>query len=159
MSIGKGVFTLKILPNGVIFGPFEGALTSTNGWRIKDNKFMTDQNANWMKFVACASDQFSKNLDIFQLEGKLYFQTNREIKAGEELLICYIQEVMIKLENEEECYFVPVEKEESSKIFACTLCCLGFRLEKCLTEHKSKCPHAEHNKDVEGMYQLNVLKQ
>lgn len=152
----KGVFLLKTLPKDVMFGPFEGISsiksTEEHSWRIKDNKLLNIKNGNWMKDVACAANVSNKNLDIFEIKGSLYFQTNREIMEGEELLIYYDDKDIQKSNNSEEFFYTPQKQEKLSKIFACTLCCLGFRSIKCLMEHKSKFPHGEPNRIFKGVY-------
>lgn len=154
-SLGKGVYLLKSLPKDIIFGPFEGisAIKTTEmryRWKTKDGKLVNIENGNWMKNI-CAANALSKNLDIMQIDGKLYFRTNREIREGEELLVYYDDEEIHTSSDSEECYFVPKEGVKVPKIFACMLCCLGFGLDKCLMEHKSKCPHAADNRSIKGM--------
>ena len=53
---------------------------------IKANK--TGQSA-WMKYVQCARNTTEQNTVLFQFGANIFFQTCREIRAGEELLVWY----------------------------------------------------------------------
>lgn len=141
--INIGVFALKTIPKDVILGPFEGISAAQydkmNMWKMKGRKLANIKGGNWMQFLTIGMTADDKNLDAFQFNGNIYFQTNRDIHEAEELVIFY-NEYKRKISNtDKEGYYIPGIAEKSEKVYACTLCCLGFSSDKCLLEHKSKC--------------------
>lgn len=45
--------------------------------------------SNWMRYVNCAPSEEQQNLVAFQYNGGIYYQTSRDIKPCEELVVWY----------------------------------------------------------------------
>jgi len=99
-----GACSLKDIPVGTWFGPFEGKLVRRNEviggsmsesmWEIfhdgEVSHFLDGQNQNtWMSFVKCARHKKEQNMVVFQYHGCIYYRTTREIAPGSELLVWY----------------------------------------------------------------------
>ncbi|KAK3752002.1 hypothetical protein QZH41_010974, partial [Actinostola sp. cb2023] len=102
-----GVFcSEKPIKSGTRFGPYNGSvLRDEELCEIKDNVtawevFQEDGKVshyvdgrrspeNWMKFVRCAHHLNEQNTSLVQRGNKLYYETSRDISAGEELLVWY----------------------------------------------------------------------
>lgn len=142
----KGVFALKIIANGVNFGPFEGIKPKIENnvcaWELIDGKFVdgqTNDMLNWMRFVNCTFRHEESNLIVYQQNGNLYFQAHEQVNVGEQLLV-FIDENCITLDNKMRRYLTPDAQKEKKSIYACTFCCLGFNSEFHLWKHKFHCP-------------------
>uniref|UniRef100_A0AAY5EB77 PR domain containing 14 n=1 Tax=Electrophorus electricus TaxID=8005 RepID=A0AAY5EB77_ELEEL len=113
-----GVFADKsTIPKGTRFGPFRGKLVNTSEiktyddntlmWEIFENgrlsHFVDGKGAsgNWMSLVKCARFPEEQNLIAVQCEGQIYYETCKEVRPSQELLVwygdCYVQFLGIPL--------------------------------------------------------------
>nr|XP_057915384.1 PR domain zinc finger protein 14 [Doryrhamphus excisus]XP_057915385.1 PR domain zinc finger protein 14 [Doryrhamphus excisus] len=113
-----GVFTDKTsIPKGTRFGPFQGKLVNTSEiktyddntlmWEVFENGRLSHfvdgrgGTGNWMSLVKCARFPEEQNLIAVQLQGQIFYEACKEIKAKQELLVwygdCYMQFLGIPL--------------------------------------------------------------
>ncbi|KAF7658186.1 hypothetical protein LDENG_00016490 [Lucifuga dentata] len=113
-----GVFTDKSsIPKGTRFGPFQGKLVNTSEiktyddntlmWEVFENGRLSHfvdgkgGSGNWMSLVKCARFPEEQNLIAVQVQGQIFYETCKEIRPGQELLVwygdCYIQFLGIPL--------------------------------------------------------------
>ncbi|RXG59464.1 putative histone-lysine N-methyltransferase PRDM7, partial [Armadillidium vulgare] len=95
IEAGLGVWTYANLPQGLLFGPYEGRVNSDvksgsesgYGWKIRNNiqpgkciDALDPTVSNWMRYVNCSRSYRETNLSAFQFKGEIYYKTIREIK-------------------------------------------------------------------------------
>lgn len=94
----------KRISKGTRFGPYTGSivlplemrsLEKDCVWEIFQDGELThyvdgagDQ-SNWMKYVNCARHETEQNLILIQEEGELFYEVNKDIAEGSELLVWY----------------------------------------------------------------------
>uniref|UniRef100_A0A4W4E6N9 PR domain containing 14 n=1 Tax=Electrophorus electricus TaxID=8005 RepID=A0A4W4E6N9_ELEEL len=139
-----GVFADKsTIPKGTRFGPFRGKLVNTSEiktyddntlmWEIFENgrlsHFVDGKGAsgNWMSLVKCARFPEEQNLIAVQCEGQIYYETCKEVRPSQELLVwygdCYVQFLGIPLTLKE--FFhdnEPMPSEDSGEGYKCDRC-------------------------------------
>ncbi|CAF4952303.1 unnamed protein product [Rotaria sp. Silwood1] len=109
-TAGLGVFAIKEFPKNTFFGPYTGerhrsterANKSGYAWTIEDAEgnvynyidASNPSHSNWLRYVNCPTRQVDENLIPVQFNGELYYQTSRDIKAGEELFVYYGEEAL-----------------------------------------------------------------
>ncbi|CAF3704350.1 unnamed protein product [Rotaria sp. Silwood1] len=109
-TAGLGVFAIKEFPKNTFFGPYTGerhrsterANKSGYAWTIEDAEgnvynyidASNPSHSNWLRYVNCPMRQVDENLIPVQFNGELYYQTSRDIKAGEELFVYYGEEAL-----------------------------------------------------------------
>ncbi|XP_061778446.1 PR domain zinc finger protein 14 [Nerophis ophidion] len=100
-----GVFTDKIMAKGTRFGPFQGKLVNTSEmktyddntlmWEVFENGRLSHfvdgrgGTGNWMSLVKCARFPEEQNLIAVQIQGQIFYEACKEIKAKQELLVWY----------------------------------------------------------------------
>nr|XP_033784440.1 histone-lysine N-methyltransferase PRDM9-like [Geotrypetes seraphini] len=109
---GLGVWcTLAAIPQGVLFGPFEGDLGGVDQLSVFYHSMVKAQSlhctgslnesfSNWMMFVNCAEREEAQNLALFLLEGRIYYRACRAIYPAEELLVWHQDSTCEKLKEE-----------------------------------------------------------
>ncbi|XP_071552552.1 uncharacterized protein [Panulirus ornatus] len=130
-AAGEGVWTCASLPQGLVFGPYEGHIfkyvprgaESGYAWRLKSSKccsLLVDSfkksSSNWLRYVNCAQTPSEVNLDAFQYKGNIYYVTCCDIKSDTELLVWYGEEYGKELGLSSTCYneiSVPAAQEET----------------------------------------------
>ncbi|KRT84105.1 hypothetical protein AMK59_115, partial [Oryctes borbonicus] len=137
-----GVIALRAIPQGVIFGPFEGVVPviegNTSKWKVNEGKFdyLEDPKClNWMHNIRYSDELFLRNLMPFQCEDQLFYQSTQLIEEGEEMLVCFDN----SNSNDDGYIQLPVIKEELENVYACTFCCLGFCSVTFLLKHNTIC--------------------
>ncbi|XP_076866815.1 PR domain zinc finger protein 14 [Brachyhypopomus gauderio] len=139
-----GVFAGKsTIPKGTRFGPFRGKLVNTSEiktyddntlmWEIFENgrlsHFVDGRGAcgNWMAVVKCARFPEEQNLIAVQCDGHIYYETCKEVRPSQELLVwygdCYVQFLGIPLTLKD--FFVdsePMPSEDSGEGYKCDRC-------------------------------------
>ncbi|KRT84592.1 hypothetical protein AMK59_1580 [Oryctes borbonicus] len=138
-----GVITLKTIPHGVTFGPFEGLVPiiveNTSKWKINMGKldYLRDPRClNWMQYIRYSEDLLCRNLMPFQYDNQLFYQSTRLIEEGEELLV-WFENGNTKDNNYIQ---LSVIKKELEDVYACIFCCLGFNSATFLLKHNTVCP-------------------
>ncbi|CAF1641713.1 unnamed protein product [Adineta ricciae] len=105
---GLGAFVLKSFPKNTFFGPYTGdrhrsaERANQSGYvRLKAYaegniyNYIDARNpvrSNWLRYVNCPIRKEDENLIAVQFNGELYYQTKRDVKAGEELFVYYGEE-------------------------------------------------------------------
>ncbi|XP_015279361.1 PREDICTED: PR domain zinc finger protein 14 [Gekko japonicus] len=100
-----GVFCTQAIPRGVRFGPFQGRVVNTSEIKTyDDNSLMWEifedgrlshfidgrgASGNWMALVNCARFPEEQNMTALQCQGRIYYETCKEISPGQELLVWY----------------------------------------------------------------------
>ncbi|KAG7458469.1 hypothetical protein MATL_G00220640 [Megalops atlanticus] len=126
-----GVFAQALLPQGWIFGPYEGERLLSQqsctkySWAVKDKGFFfyvdasDESKSNWMRYVSCASSLEEQNLTVFQYRSQIYYRVCRPIPAGTELRVWIGREyaTMLGLQQGDRIKFEFGEKEILMKIF------------------------------------------
>ncbi|XP_068160647.1 PR domain zinc finger protein 14 [Antennarius striatus] len=141
----RGVFTDKSsIPKGTRFGPFQGKLVNTSEiktyddntlmWEVFENGRLSHfvdgrgGSGNWMSLVKCARFPDEQNLIAVQVQGQIFYEACKEIRAGQELLVwygdCYMQFLGIPLTLKD-------SKEDSSAIPATEDAGEGFKCDRC----------------------------
>ncbi|GCB74449.1 hypothetical protein scyTo_0003539 [Scyliorhinus torazame] len=139
-----GVFCSQtLIPKGVRFGPFTGKVVNMSEIKTyDDNSFMWEifENgrlshfidgkgtaSNWMALVNCARSPQEQNLTAVQCEGKIFYETCKDVSERQELLVwygdCYLQFMGIPVtlkEMPESPFTEPAE--ESGEGFKCERC-------------------------------------
>ncbi|XP_029979595.1 PR domain zinc finger protein 14 [Sphaeramia orbicularis] len=140
-----GVFTDKSsIPKGTRFGPFQGKLVNTSEiktyddntlmWEVFENGRLSHfvdgrgGSGNWMSLVKCARFPEEQNLTAIQVQGQIFYESCKEIKPGQELLVwygdCYMQFLGIPLtlkDPREENNSVP-PTEDTGEGYKCDRC-------------------------------------
>nr|XP_053652123.1 PR domain-containing protein 11-like [Cherax quadricarinatus] len=101
---GEGVWTSASLPQGLVFGPYEGhtqeniSRESESGyaWHLKlsvKRKFVVDSidktTSNWLRYVNCPRTFSEMNLEAFQYKGNIYYVTLCDVESNSELMVWY----------------------------------------------------------------------
>ncbi|XP_054719044.1 zinc finger protein 260-like [Uloborus diversus] len=101
---GLGVWTEKCLPQGIVFGPYEGdiirkrfeAKQSGYAWEIRKggrtDHFIEGRNqkfSNWLRYVNCANVEEKQNLVAFQYRKQVYYRTYKPVLEYTELFVWY----------------------------------------------------------------------
>ncbi|XP_077517114.1 histone-lysine N-methyltransferase PRDM9-like [Amblyomma americanum] len=95
-----GVFTLKALPKGLHFGPYQGVKVDDieNGgctWPVRrcGEFFVVDgrpqQRNHWMNDVNYSPSKRRHNLVALFVNGDIYYRTLKNVGPGEEMLVRY----------------------------------------------------------------------
>ncbi|XP_061093253.1 PR domain zinc finger protein 14 [Conger conger] len=113
-----GIFANKTaIPKGTRFGPFQGKLVNTSEiktyddntlmWEIFENGRLSHfvdgrgSSGNWMSLVKCARFPEEQNLIAIQSQSQIFYETCKEIRPQQELLVwygdCYVQFLGIPL--------------------------------------------------------------
>uniref|UniRef100_UPI00398F1BBE PR domain zinc finger protein 14 n=1 Tax=Pristiophorus japonicus TaxID=55135 RepID=UPI00398F1BBE len=139
-----GVFcSQNIIPKGVRFGPFTGKVVNMSEIKTyDDNSFMWEifedgrlshfidgkgAASNWMALVNCARSPQEQNLTAIQSEGKIFYETCKDVLEKQELLVwygdCYLQfmGIPVTLKEMTESPFTE-QTEESREGFKCERC-------------------------------------
>nr|XP_015208963.1 PREDICTED: PR domain zinc finger protein 14 isoform X2 [Lepisosteus oculatus]XP_015208964.1 PREDICTED: PR domain zinc finger protein 14 isoform X2 [Lepisosteus oculatus]XP_015208965.1 PREDICTED: PR domain zinc finger protein 14 isoform X2 [Lepisosteus oculatus]XP_015208966.1 PREDICTED: PR domain zinc finger protein 14 isoform X2 [Lepisosteus oculatus]XP_015208967.1 PREDICTED: PR domain zinc finger protein 14 isoform X2 [Lepisosteus oculatus]XP_015208968.1 PREDICTED: PR domain zinc finger pr len=140
----SGVFAKTLIPKETRFGPFQGKVVNTSEiktyddntlmWEVFENGQLSHfvdgrgSSGNWMSLVKCARFPEEQNLVAVQSQGQIFYETCKEIRPRQELLVwygdCYLQFLGIPLTLKE----TVVEKnthpqsEESGEGFKCERC-------------------------------------
>ncbi|XP_028289128.1 PR domain zinc finger protein 14 [Parambassis ranga] len=140
-----GVFTDKSsIPKGARYGPFQGKLVNTSEiktyddntlmWEVFENGRLSHfvdgrgGSGNWMSLVKCARFPEEQNLIAVQVEGQIFYETCKEIKQGQELLVwygdCYMQflGIPLTLKDPREDNSVGPPTEDAGEGFKCDRC-------------------------------------
>ncbi|XP_036409947.1 PR domain zinc finger protein 14 [Megalops cyprinoides] len=140
-----GVFAHKSpIPKGTRFGPFQGKLVNTSEiktyddntlmWEIFENGRLSHfvdgrgSSGNWMSLVKCARFPEEQNLIAVQSQSQIFYETCKEIRSNQELLVwygdCYVQFLGIPLTLKEMISdrntLIPTE--DSGEGFKCDRC-------------------------------------
>ncbi|XP_078077117.1 uncharacterized protein LOC144498975 [Mustelus asterias] len=104
---GLGVWcTAKVIPKGVMFGPYEGQIAveqdSTEklySQMVQERNFVKpgafdESKCNWMRFVNLAKAPEETNLTLSQCSGKIYYKVCRSIEPAHELFIWHGEEAV-----------------------------------------------------------------
>ncbi|XP_069477266.1 PR domain zinc finger protein 14 [Ambystoma mexicanum] len=142
----SGVFSTSIIPKGVKLGPFQGKVVNTSEIKTYDDNslmweifedgglshFVDGRGAagNWMALVKCARFPEEQNLTAVQSDGHIYYESCKEIRPRQELLVwygdCYLQfmgiPVSLKGAAAEEGRAQRQRTEESGEGFTCERC-------------------------------------
>ncbi|XP_042855247.1 uncharacterized protein LOC122242095 isoform X2 [Penaeus japonicus] len=98
---GLGVFTDAHLPQGLVFGPYEGRIRTDSqesgyAWQVRSlahkKKTIDSVDAsisNWLRYVNCSRSDKEANLEAFQFLGNIYYLIIDHVKANSELLVWY----------------------------------------------------------------------
>uniref|UniRef100_A0AAY5F5Y8 PR domain containing 14 n=1 Tax=Electrophorus electricus TaxID=8005 RepID=A0AAY5F5Y8_ELEEL len=144
-----GVFADKsTIPKGTRFGPFRGKLVNTSEIKTyDDNTLMWEVNifengrlshfvdgkgasGNWMSLVKCARFPEEQNLIAVQCEGQIYYETCKEVRPSQELLVwygdCYVQFLGIPL---------TLKDTTETKNSRCSVCGKSFSQSSSLNKH------------------------
>ncbi|XP_030056590.1 zinc finger protein 90 [Microcaecilia unicolor] len=109
---GLGVWcTIAAIPQGVLFGPFEGDLGKVDQLSVFYNSVvkrrsfhctgsLNESYSNWMMFVNHAESEKAQNLALFLHEGRVYYRVCRPIYPAEELLVWHQDSTCRKLKEE-----------------------------------------------------------
>ncbi|XP_060679958.1 PR domain zinc finger protein 14 [Hemiscyllium ocellatum] len=139
-----GVFCSQtLIPKGVRFGPFTGKVVNTSEIKTYDDNslmweifeggtlshFIDGKGAasNWMALVNCARTPQEQNLTAIQSEGKIFYETCKDVTEKQELLVwygdCYLQfmGIPVTLKEVTERPFTQ-QAEESAEGFKCERC-------------------------------------
>ncbi|XP_062909699.1 PR domain zinc finger protein 14 [Mobula hypostoma] len=139
-----GVFCCQnLIPKGVRFGPFTGKVVNMSEIKTyDDNSYMWEifeegrlsyfidgkgAASNWMALVNCARSPEEQNLTAVQSEGKIYYETCKDVRENQELLVwygdCYLQfmGIPVTLKEMTESPFTE-QAEESAEGFKCERC-------------------------------------
>ncbi|XP_048451639.1 PR domain zinc finger protein 14 [Rhincodon typus] len=139
-----GVFCCQtLIPKGVRFGPFTGKVVNTSEIKTYDDNslmweifeggtlshFIDGKGAasNWMALVNCARTPQEQNLTAVQSEGKIFYETCKDVAEKQELLVwygdCYLQfmGIPVTLKEMTESPFAQ-QAEESAEGFKCERC-------------------------------------
>ncbi|XP_067888755.1 PR domain zinc finger protein 14 [Heterodontus francisci] len=139
-----GVFcSQSLIPKGVRFGPFTGKVVNMSEIKTyDDNSFMWEifedgrlshfidgkgTASNWMALVNCARSPQEQNLTAVQSEGKIFYETCKDVPEKQELLVwygdCYLQfmGIPVTLKEMTESPFTE-QAEESGEGFKCERC-------------------------------------
>lgn len=137
----EGVITMRDIPAGVTFGPYEGLEISSIkrdvcAFKVTCGKLYCSKivdSTNWMQFIDYRETFMASNLVIIQCDRYLYYRSCRLIKNGEELLV-YFTKILEGVD------YVPVAIEQLDYIFPCISCCMGFSTKDYLQSHWQLCP-------------------
>ncbi|KAK7912521.1 hypothetical protein WMY93_012732 [Mugilogobius chulae] len=140
----SGVFAEKNnIPKGTRFGPFQGKVVNTSEiktyddntlmWEVFENgrlsHFVDGRGGcgNWMSLVKCARFPEEQNLTAMQVQGQIFYEACKEVRAGQELLVwygdCYMQFLGIPLtlkDTRDESTVLPTE--DTGEGFKCDRC-------------------------------------
>ncbi|XP_032876274.1 PR domain zinc finger protein 14 [Amblyraja radiata] len=139
-----GVFcSQNLIPKGVRFGPFTGKVVNMSEIKTyDDNSYMWEifedgrlshfidgkgAASNWMALVNCARSPQEQNLTAVQSEGKIFYETCKDVPEKQELLVwygdCYLQfmGIPVTLKEMTESQFTE-QAEESAEGFKCERC-------------------------------------
>ncbi|XP_045622863.2 uncharacterized protein [Procambarus clarkii] len=101
---GEGVWTSIRLPQGLVFGPYEGhykkdvegVADSAYAWILNSSKkckMMVDSEdkttSNWLRYVNCPRTLSEMNLEAFQYKGNIYYTTLCDVESNSELMVWY----------------------------------------------------------------------
>lgn len=139
-----GVFSTSAIPKGVKFGPFQGKVVNTSEIKTYDDNslmweifedgglrhFVDGRGAagNWMALVKCARFPEEQNLTAVQSDGRIYYESCKEVRARQELLVwygdCYLQfmGIPVSLKGMAEGRGPREQAEENGGGFACERC-------------------------------------
>ncbi|XP_033848761.1 PR domain zinc finger protein 14 [Acipenser ruthenus] len=140
-----GVFsTINIIPKGFRFGPFQGKVVNTSEiktyddntlmWEIFENGLLSHfidgrgSLGNWMSLVKCARFPEEQNLVAVQSQSQIFYETCKEIRPKQELLVwygdCYLQFLGIPLTLKEmtDGKSAQHQTEDSVEGFKCERC-------------------------------------
>ncbi|MGH0121371.1 UNVERIFIED_CONTAM: hypothetical protein FKN15_072405 [Acipenser sinensis] len=140
-----GVFsTTNIIPKGFRFGPFQGKVVNTSEiktyddntlmWEIFENGLLSHfidgrgSLGNWMSLVKCARFPEEQNLVAVQSQSQIFYETCKEIRPKQELLVwygdCYLQFLGIPLTLKEmtDGKSAQHQTEDSVEGFKCERC-------------------------------------
>lgn len=121
---GLGVWSVRRIPEGVRFGPYQGKLTippnkdCSYTWRLRPSSFgmstryidgRLEESANWMRYVNCARNIQEQNLQAFQYRGGIYYRTIKVIEARCELLVFYGYSYARQLGIDSREYYQPIK--------------------------------------------------
>ncbi|XP_040289804.1 PR domain zinc finger protein 14 [Bufo bufo] len=140
----SGVFSTRVIPKGVKYGPFQGRVVNTSEIKTYDDNsvmweifeegrlshFIDGKGAcgNWMALVNCARFPEEQNLIAVQCEGDIYYETCKEIAPRQELLVwygdCYLQflGIPVSLKGMDEGKHPFQQTEDSGEGFKCERC-------------------------------------
>ncbi|XP_069777385.1 PR domain zinc finger protein 14 [Narcine bancroftii] len=139
-----GVFcSQNLIPKGVRFGPFTGKVVNMSEIKTyDDNSYMWEifedgrlshfidgkgAASNWLALVNCARSPQEQNLTAVQSQGKIFYETCKEVRENQELLVwygdCYLQfmGIPVTLKEMTESPFAE-QTEESGEGFKCERC-------------------------------------
>ncbi|XP_058493247.1 PR domain zinc finger protein 14 [Solea solea] len=140
-----GIFTDKSsIAKGTRFGPFQGKLVNTSEiktyddntlmWEVFENgrlSHFVDGRAgsgNWMSLVKCARFPEEQNLIAVQVQGQIFYETCKEVRPGQELLVwygdCYLQflGIPLTLKDSRGDSSADLPTEDSGEGFKCDRC-------------------------------------
>ncbi|XP_075861460.1 PR domain zinc finger protein 14 [Microcebus murinus] len=100
-----GVFCSSFIAKGMRFGPFQGKVVNTSEVKTYgDNSLMWEifedgqlshfidgkgSTGNWMAYVNCARFPSEQNLVAVQCQGRIFYESCKEIHQNQELLVWY----------------------------------------------------------------------
>ncbi|CAL1596917.1 unnamed protein product [Knipowitschia caucasica] len=139
-----GVFADKNVPKGARFGPFQGKVVNTSEiktyddntlmWEVFENgrlsHFVDGRGGcgNWMSLVKCARFPEEQNLTAVQVQGQIFYEACKEIRAGQELLVwygdCYMQflGIPLTLKDSRDDHSSILPAEDTGEGFKCDRC-------------------------------------
>lgn len=146
-----GVVALRAIPRGVVFGPFEGLVSTkdeiTCKWKLKREKLVyakDPKRLNWMQYIRYAERASDRNLIPFQHGNQLYYHSDRQINMGDELLVHFDNDA----EDVQDNYLKPLVWEKFDSAYACTFCCLGYKSAVHLSKHNFRCPEKRSRTEI-----------
>ncbi|XP_056155800.1 PR domain zinc finger protein 14 [Lampris incognitus] len=140
-----GVFTGGDgVPKGKRFGPFQGKLVNTSEIKTHDDNTLMWEvfehgrlshfvdgrggSGNWMSLVKCARFPEEQNLIAVQVQRQIFYESCKEIRAGQELLVwygdCYVQFLGIPLTLKD-------PAEENNPVLPTEDAGEGFKCDRC----------------------------
>ncbi|XP_063239015.1 histone-lysine N-methyltransferase PRDM9-like [Bacillus rossius redtenbacheri] len=139
------------LQKGIMFGPYEGAITDLNnktgyGWQIKLSQGSTHcvdawdhRVSNWMRYVNCARYEEEQNLIAFQYKKQIYYRTFKDVPTHTELLVWYGDEYGQELGIGKVAFHRPDRGPISNEAFSCGYCSTSFSSPLYLSKHSKFC--------------------
>lgn len=139
----SGIFALRVIPEGVKFGPFRGS--NKRSWKVEEGSLTVRDDLSefphWMQYINATRNVSEQNLLPIEYKNNLYYRSVRKILQGEELLVYFSEKCEDSLNEDVKMEFFPAVESDIGEVFACTFCCMGFSSKVYLTKHNGVCPN------------------